>query len=99
MDHLAGDTNSSESATNDTNSDEIWEIIDKEDDGKIVLYHKPLTLKKESPNFLLYRGLKEFVCSSLCLYTISHWYTAMVANDRSPTLSPSICTDLSIREY
>lgn len=39
MDDLAEDTKSSNSAvssTDDTNSDEIWEIIDKEDDGNVL---------------------------------------------------------------
>jgi len=46
MDDLAENTKSLDSAvssTDDTNSDEIWEIIDKEDDGN-VLSSKPLAL-------------------------------------------------------
>jgi len=97
MDTSVGDKQPSdtvETLTNDASNDEIWEIIDKEDDGNNMLFliiaDKLLTL--------FYRGPKKFVCCGLCIYTIGHWHTTMVANDRSTTPLSSICTDLAI-EY
>jgi hypothetical protein len=82
------------SATND--SDEIWEIIDKEDDGSIFHY-RLLTNVFFTNMFLFHRGPKKFVSSSLCIYTISHRHTTMVAYDRSAKASITILTDLRIK--
>lgn len=97
MDTLVGDKqpiDSVEPLTNDASNDEIWEIIDKEDDGNNMLR------LKITGNLLtlFYRGPEKFVCCGLCIYTIGHWHTTMVANDRSTTPLSSICTDLTI-EY
>lgn len=98
MDTLVGDEQPSdtvETLTNDASSDEIWEIIDKEDDGNNTLFFKI------ADKFLIpfYRRPKEFVCCGLCIYTIGHWHTTMVANDRSTTPLSSICTDLTIKYH
>lgn len=95
MDTLVGDKQPSdtvETLTNDASNDEIWEIIDKEDDGNNMLCLKIA----DKLLTLFYRGPKEFVSCGLCIYTIGHWHTTMVANDRSTTPLSSICTDLAI---
>jgi len=95
MDTLVGEKQPSdtvETLTNDAGNDEIWEIIDKEDDGNNMLCLK-IAVKLLT---LFYRRPKEFVCCGLCIYTIDHWHTTMVANDGSTTPLSSICTDLGI---
>lgn len=84
-------------ATNDT--DEIWEIIDKEDDGSIIHYrlltnHQQIFLTNM---FLFRRGPEKFVSSGLCIYTVGYRHTTMVAYDRSAKASIAILTDLTIR--
>jgi len=95
MDTLVEDNQPSdtvETLTNNASNDEIWEIIDKEDDGNDILCLK-ITDKFLT---LFYRGPKEFVCCGLCVYIIGYWHTTMVANDRSTTPLSSIRTDLAI---
>lgn len=102
MDVIKEDNESSDTAktsTKDANSDEIWEIIDKEDDGSVIGQKLTIICQQTSLTniFLFHRGPEKLVSSSLCIYTISPWHTTMVANDRSAAAPIAIRTDLTIR--
>lgn len=86
-------------STNDTSNDEIWEIIDKEDDGNNTLVLFTISLNLYLKQIIICRRFKKFISWSLCVYTIGYWHTFMVAYDRSATSSTSILADFTTRQH